>query len=72
MKAIKAVFRAVHGESDDGRTCRTCRTCSKCVRIRRGKRSVYKCLNMGITASTATDIRLKDKACDLWEEALPY
>lgn len=69
MRSIKEAFRAAHGKRDDGKTCGTC---GKCVRMRCGRRNVYKCLNMGITASAATDIRLKDKACDLWEEALPY
>lgn len=69
MVSIKKAFRAAHGERDDGKTCGTC---GKCVHMVCGKRSVYKCINMGITASTATDIRLKDKACDLWEEGLPF
>ena len=61
--SIKTKFRYMHGYDDEHK----CGDCEHCVRVNAGHRTVYKCKVMGITSSTATDIRLKDIACRAWK-----
>jgi hypothetical protein len=44
----------------------TCRTCGHLLKFASGNRNFYKCEMWEITHSTATDIKLKDKACGKW------
>ena len=64
MKTIQGRFREVYGFDDS----RKCRDCGNLVKINVGKRNVYKCRNIGLTGSAATDIRLKDPSCKLFEK----
>ena len=59
---IKGEFRRMYGY-DQNHTCKECRFCVKHT----ANRSYYKCERMGETRSAATDIRLKDFACRLFE-----
>lgn len=43
-----------------------CKECKYCIKYT-ATRNYYKCRKMGVTASSATDIRLKDYACRLFE-----
>lgn len=45
------------------------RCCATCLHSRgyRASRTFYKCVKLGISHSTATDIRLRD-VCNLWEK----
>lgn len=61
-RTIKADFRWRYGYQQDHR-CKECQHLVKSV----ANRTHYKCEKMGITASEATDIRLKDYACCLFE-----
>ena len=45
-----------------------CKDCKNCVKFCNRSKNYYKCLLMGISASEATDIRLKDIACKRWEK----
>ena len=60
-ETIKSWFRRVYGYDEKNR----CGDCLHCVRNVRN-RNYYKCAKMGITASASTDIKLKDKACELF------
>lgn len=62
-RTIKADFRWRYGYRQD-HTCKECQHLVKSV----ANRAHYKCEKMGITASEATDIRLKDFACMLFEK----
>lgn len=62
-ETIKTRFRKMHGVDDKHR----CGDCIYCVAKLRD-RTYYKCEWMGVSSSEATDIRLKDPACDKWEE----
>ena len=62
MITIKAQFRHLFGY-DPSHKCKECVYCVGVVR----SRTHYKCKKMGITHSAATDIRLKDDACRLFE-----
>lgn len=57
---IKESFRRVVGYDESHR----CKDCKRLFKVNVGKRNVYKCEVMGITSSPATDIRLKDYACE--------
>ena len=59
---IKQDFRWRFGYRHDHH----CKECKYCQRWQMGNHGVYKCENMGISNSTATDIRLKDFACRLF------
>ena len=61
-RTIKDDFRWRYGIRHDHK-CGECVHLVKCV----ANRTHYKCEKMGITASAATDIRLKDFACRLFE-----
>lgn len=60
-KSIKRAFRNVYGFNHD----HICKDCKFLVSKKRD-RTYYKCSLMGISASEATDIRLKDVACYAW------
>lgn len=43
-----------------------CKTCVNKLSVHGGSKSYYKCSIMGVSASTASDIRLRN-VCDKWE-----
>lgn len=47
---------------------KTCKTCKHCVKYVWGRKGWYKCEKWVISSCSATDIRLKDKACGKYEE----
>lgn len=59
--SIKERFRMHYGFNHD----HTCKDCKFLISKKRD-RTYYKCSLMGITNSEATDIRLKDVACNAW------
>lgn len=46
----------------------TCKTCKHCIRERYHGRTYFKCELWFISNSAATDIRLKNKACNKYEK----
>ena len=56
-------MQELHG-TKEGETCKTCTHCIKCGYH---GRTYYKCELWIISHSAATDIRLKNKACNKWE-----
>lgn len=62
MKSIKSEFRRIFGY-DPTHICKECKYCEKHV----ANRTHYKCSKMGVTSSAATDIRLKDYSCRLFD-----
>lgn len=60
--SIKGIFRRMHGYDQNN----NCRDCIYCICYRKN-RNYYKCKKIGISSSEATDIRLRDCACDLFE-----
>ena len=46
----------------------TCKTCEHCLRERYHGRTYFKCELWHISNSEATDIRLKNKACNKYEK----
>lgn len=62
-ETIKDCFRKMYGFKE-GHTCDECRYLK---RYRYGSGIYNKCQKIGITNSPATDIRLKDTACRLFE-----
>jgi hypothetical protein len=46
---------------------KTCKDCKHLLRFDYHDRIYYKCELWIVSHSTATDVRLKDKACGLWE-----
>lgn len=64
-ETIKERFRREFGGYNGDHICKEC---IYCVCLWAGKRRVYKCKKMGFSGSAATDIRLKDCACNLFEE----
>lgn len=46
----------------------TCKTCKHCLRERYHGRTYFKCELWHISNSAATDIRLKNKACNKYEK----
>ena len=57
-------MQELHGikEGDD-----TCKTCKHCLRERYHGRTYFKCELWYISNSAATDIRLKNRACNKYE-----
>lgn len=45
----------------------TCKTCSHCLKCDYHNKIFYKCELWILSHSSATDIRLKNKACGKWE-----
>jgi hypothetical protein len=64
-RTIKDKYRDVYGYDYH----HSCGECKYKVKMNARQRTVYKCLKIGITSSTATDIRLKDSSCKQFEEA---
>ena len=60
--SIKDTFRKLHGYNKDN----YCKNCHFCICNTYRNRKYYKCYNLGLSNSEATDIRLKDYACDLF------
>ena len=60
-ETIRGKFRKVYGFNHE-HTCKDC----KFLVPKKQDRTYYKCSLMGISASEATDIRLKDVACYAW------
>ena len=63
-ETIKSRFRKMYGYDDSHR----CKDCKYLCIYYAGNSKYYKCNLMGISASEATDIRLKDPACTRWEQ----
>lgn len=63
-ETIKSQFRWYAGYRGD----HICKECKFCIRQQCGNRAHYKCKKMGISSSAATDINLKDCACNFFEE----
>ena len=61
-ETIKTRYRRMYGYDESHR-------CGDCVHLVKtvANRTYYKCELIGISASEATDIRLKDVACKRWE-----
>lgn len=63
-ETIKERFRRVNGYIQG----KFCRDCKHLKTFSYNRKNYYKCEQMGITRSEATDIRLKDCACKLFKE----
>ena len=63
-KSIRQMFRDQCGYDHS----HICKDCKHLVCNRYNYKNYYKCDLMGITDSEATDIRLKDVACGMWEK----
>ena len=63
-ETIKSRFRKMYGYDDTHR----CGDCKFLCAYHPNDHTYYKCNLMGISASEATDIRLKDPACTRWEQ----
>ena len=63
-ETIKSRYRRMYGYDESHR-------CADCVHLVKtvANRTFYKCELIGLSASEATDIRLKDPACKRWEKA---
>lgn len=61
--SIKDTFRKIHGYNKDN----YCKNCHFCICDTYRNRKYYKCYKLGLSSSEATDIRLKDYACDLFK-----
>lgn len=61
---IKDKFRMMHGYNKANR-CKNC-VYHECMSV--NSKKYHKCSKIGITSSTATDIRLKDFACNLFKK----
>lgn len=64
-KTIKAQFRQLAGYDQN----HICKNCKYHIDEFYRNKHYHKCRKMGISNSAATDIRLKDIACRLFEEA---
>ena len=67
MRKISAMYQYFGGT--DYR--HTCGECNNCIRVTKGKRSVYKCLAYGNTASNATDWKKSYVACRAFDRDPP-
>ena len=59
-------MQEIHGIKEGNDTCKTCKHCV-CYTNRQGNRNYYKCELWFISSSEATDIRLKNRACNKYE-----
>jgi hypothetical protein len=59
---IKEKFRTNFGYDSSNK----CKTCKFLYKGHYHNKTYYKCEKMGITHSTATDVRLKDDSCSLY------
>ena len=64
-ETIKGRFRRLYGY-DENKRCGDCRYLCK---TSTNSHTFYKCNLIGISASEATDIRLRDPACSRWESS---
>lgn len=62
---IKTKFRSIHGFKEGFK----CKNCKFLENRSYSYKNYYKCSKMGISGGPGTDIRLKDIACNLYEEA---
>lgn len=60
---IKQKFRLKYGFDEKV----YCKNCVHCIKVDTNNKHYYKCEVMGISSSTATDIRLKDYGCSKYE-----
>lgn len=67
MRKISAMYQYSGGTNYR----RTCGECRNCIRVAKGKRSVYKCLAYGNTASNATDWKISYVACRAFDRDPP-
>jgi hypothetical protein len=65
QETIKNRWRRMYGYDEAHR----CGDCKYLCKYATNDSHYYKCNLMGISASEATDIRLKDVACKRWEES---
>lgn len=65
--SIKDKFRRLHGYLEGG----LCRNCKYFQKFSYHDRNYYKCLLMGLSNSEATDIHLKDTACNAYKRREP-
>ena len=63
-ESIQSAFRKMYGFDSDHQ----CRQCRFVLHYHYGNSTFNKCEKIGVTNSVATDIRLKDMACSLFEE----
>ena len=63
-KTIKQKFRAINGYDESNK----CKDCVHRISSRYHDKILHKCEMIGLTHSEATDIRLKDFACNLFEK----
>ena len=65
-ETIKERFRRINGYAQD----KFCRDCKYFKMFSYNRKKYYKCEKIGVTQSQATDIRLKDCACKLFNEVI--
>jgi hypothetical protein len=65
---IKGTFRKFHGYNKNNK----CKDCIYHIVGRYNGKWYHKCEKIGLSNSEATDIRLKDYACDLFEKGDIY
>lgn len=63
-ETIRSRFRSGAGFDKD----HICGDCRFSMIVYAGSRKVWKCRKMGLSSSSATDIRKKDIACTLFEQ----
>lgn len=64
-QTIKQNFRNMYGLKKDDK----CANCAHLYARYHNNRTYYKCKKIGLSNSKATDIRLKDTACNLFKES---
>lgn len=67
MRKISEMYQW-SGGTDYRRTCNECRNCKK---VKRGSRTIYKCLAYGDTASAASDWKASYIACRHFNKPVP-
>lgn len=66
-RAPYKTMQELHGIKEGNDTCKTCK---HCLKERYHGRTYYKCESWIISNSAATDIRLKNKACNKYEKEI--
>lgn len=67
MRKISAMYQWSGGTD----YCHTCYECRNCIKIKKGSRTVYKCLIYGNTDSTASDWKASEIACKAFNREPP-